>query len=148
MTQFINTTLHHWIIIITAAAILSKWCYLSNLLAIGSSSDLALFHAGCRPSLHVGLHLLQHLYPTMGGPAYHHVRKDLHLHPTMGGLAYHHVRKALRLHPTMGGPTFHHVGKAYVYLCLLESSLPLGGNLNLKNTKLLSKVLKLHSGYL
>ena len=29
---------------------------------------------------------------------------------------------------------------------LLDSSLPLGGNLNLMNTKLLPEVLKLHSG--
>ena len=46
---------------------------------------------------------------------------------------------------TMGGPTYHHVAKAYVYLRLPDSSLPLGRNLNLKYTKLLSKVLKLHS---
>ena len=39
----------------------------------------------------------------MGGPAYHHVRKDLHLHVTMGGPTYHHVKKALHLHLTMGG---------------------------------------------
>ena len=29
---------------------------------------------------------------------------------------------------------------------LMDSSLPLGGNLDLENTKLLPKVLKLHSG--
>ena len=63
----------------------------------------------------------------------------------MGGIAFHHVRKALHLHLTMGVPSYHHVGKAYVYLCLPDSSLPLGGNLDLKNTKLLSEVLKLHS---
>ena len=36
-----------WIIIVTAVAISSKWCYLSNLLVIGSSTVPALFHAGC-----------------------------------------------------------------------------------------------------
>ena len=30
--------------------------------------------------------------------------------------------------------------------CLTDSSLPLGGNLDLENTKLLPEVLKLHSG--
>ena len=64
----------------------------------------------------------------------------------MGGPAYHHVRKVLHLHFTMGGPACHHVKKAYVYLCLLDSSIPLGRILDLKNTKILSKVLKLHSG--
>ena len=83
---------HHWIIIIiTAPAISSKWCYLSIVLVIGSSTEPTLFHAGCRPSLHVGLHLLQCLYPTMGDPNCHHVRNAHHLYPIMGGLACHHV---------------------------------------------------------
>ena len=30
---------------------------------------------------------------------------------------------------------------------LIDSSLPLGGNIDLENTKLLPKVLKLHSGH-
>ena len=36
---------HHqsWIIINSPTAISSKWCYLSNLLVIGSSTELALF---------------------------------------------------------------------------------------------------------
>ena len=38
-------------------------------------------------------------------------------------------------------PTYHHVKKAQ------DSSLPLGRNLDLENTKLLPEVLKLHSGY-
>ena len=37
-------------------------CYLMILLIIGSSTEPAFFHAGCRPSHHVGL--LQHLYLT------------------------------------------------------------------------------------
>ena len=44
------------IIIITAPAISSEWCYLSILLVIGSSTDPSLFHVGCRPILHVGLY--------------------------------------------------------------------------------------------
>ena len=32
--------------------------YLSILLVTGSSTEPTLFHAGCRPSLHVGIHLL------------------------------------------------------------------------------------------
>ena len=36
------------------------WCYLMILLVIGSSTEPAIFHAGCRPSLHVGL--FQHLH--------------------------------------------------------------------------------------
>ena len=66
----------------------------------------------------------------------------------MGGPTYHHVGKAPALtSTTMGGPTYHHVEKAYVYLRLPNSLLPLGRNLDMKNTKLLSEVLKLHSGY-
>ena len=69
---------HHWIIII-APCISSKWCYLSILLVIGSSTELALFHDGYRPSLHVGIHLLQHLYLTQSE------KTAQHLHLTMGG---------------------------------------------------------------
>ena len=49
---------HHqsWIIIIIVSSISLKWCYLSILLVIGSSTDPAFFHVGCMPSLHVGLH--------------------------------------------------------------------------------------------
>ena len=52
---------HHqvWIIIIDA---ILEWCYLLILLVIGSSAEPALFHAGCRPTLHVGI---QHLYLTL-----------------------------------------------------------------------------------
>ena len=94
----------------------------------------------------------------MGSPTYNHVRRALHLHLTMGGQTCHHVIKVLHLHPTMGGLSYHHVGKAHhLYLTmegtnptmserLLDSSPPLGGNLDLENTKLLAEVLKLHSG--
>ena len=57
---------HHQIIInIIASAISNKWCYLSILLVTRSSTDPTLFHASCRPILHVGIHDLQHLYLTM-----------------------------------------------------------------------------------
>ena len=61
---------------------------------------------------------------TMGGPASHRVRKDEHLHMTMGGT----------------NPTTMSEG-------LMDSSLPLGRNLYLENTNLLSEVFKLHSGH-
>ena len=70
---------HDWIIIITASAISIKWCYLSILLVIGSSIEPTLFHVGCRPSLHVGIHHLQHLYLTKSK------RPSQHLHLTMWG---------------------------------------------------------------
>ena len=59
----------HWIIIIIiiASAIFIKSSYPSILLIIGISTEPALFHVVCMPSLHVVLHLLQHLYLTMGG---------------------------------------------------------------------------------
>ena len=54
---------HHRIsIIITASAILIKWCYLFILLVTGISTEPTLFHVGCRPTLHVGIH---HLYLTL-----------------------------------------------------------------------------------
>ena len=53
------------------------------------------------------------LHLTMGGPTYHHVRKEQHLHLTMRGPNYHHVRKAQHLHLTMGGPAYHDVRKAH-----------------------------------
>ena len=39
----------------------------------------------------------------MGGPAYHHVRREQHLDLTMGGPTYHHVRREQHLYLTMGG---------------------------------------------
>ena len=55
---------HQWIWIITAGSSLldHHGCYLMILLVTGSSTEPALFHVGCRPSLHVGL--LQRLYLT------------------------------------------------------------------------------------
>ena len=117
ITRSSSKSYHHWIIIIiTASAILIKWCYLLILLVIGSSTEPSLFHASCRPSLHVGIHLLQHLYLAMGGthPRTMLERSTQHLHLTMGGThpppcekgmpnthiwpweehIHHHVRKA------------------------------------------------------
>ena len=59
----------------------------------------------------------------------------------MGGPAYHHVRKAQHLHLTMEGTNPITMSKRHT-----KSSLPLGRNLDLENTKLLPEVLKLHSG--
>ena len=88
---------HHWIIIIIIASTISiKWCYLFIFLITEISTEPALFHVGCRPSLHVGL--IQCLYLTLsqnGPPStyiwpweehiQHHVRKAQHSHPIMGG---------------------------------------------------------------
>ena len=56
---------HFWTIITRSRSSLGHhhWCYLMILLVTGSSTEPALFHAGCRPSLHVGL--LQRLYITL-----------------------------------------------------------------------------------
>ena len=35
---------------------IKQWCYLSNIIVIGISTKPTLFHVGCRPSLHVGIH--------------------------------------------------------------------------------------------
>ena len=62
---------HHWILIITQSrssmAIITgsqssldmdhHWCYLMILLVTGSYTDPTLFHAGCRPTHHVGIRL-------------------------------------------------------------------------------------------
>ena len=84
----------------------------------------------------------QHLHLTIRVPACHHVRKAQHLYLTMGGPAYHHVRNSLHLHLTMGGTNPTTMSKG-----LLDSSLLLGMNLDLENTKLLPEVLKLHSSH-
>ena len=103
---------HHWIIIksgssldhhqswiITAFTISINWCYLSILLIIGSSTKPTLFHVGCRPSLHVGHHLLQHLYMIQSE------RLAQHLYLTMGGTYPRTMpeRPSQHLHLTMGG---------------------------------------------
>ena len=58
---------HHsiWIISGSGTSLLDHHhrCYLLILLVLGSSTEPTLFHAGCRPSLHVGL--FQHLYLTL-----------------------------------------------------------------------------------
>ena len=59
----------------------------------------------------------------------------------MGGPTYHHVRKAQHLYLTMGG-----TNPATMSERLSNSSLLLGRNLDLENTKLLLEVLKLRSG--
>ena len=65
----------------------------------------------------------------------------MHLYMTMGGPAYHHVRRAPHLHLAMEG-----TNPITMLEGLMDSSLPLGRNLDLENTKLLPKVLKLHFG--
>ena len=61
---------------------------------------------------------------------------------TMGGLACHHVKKALSTYIHWHGRT--HLLPSRKGSCV---SLPLGGNLDLKNSKLLSEVLKLPSSH-
>ena len=68
----------------------------------------------------------------MGGLSWHHVEKAQHLYLIMAGLAYHHVIRAKHLHTTMGG-----TNAATMSDMLTDSSLPLGRNLDLENTKLL-----------
>ena len=43
---------HHWL---SSLDLDHHWCYIMILLVTGSSTEPALFHAGCRPSLHVGI---------------------------------------------------------------------------------------------
>ena len=109
---------HHqnWIIIITSPTILRKWFHLSILLVIGSYTKPSLFHVGCRPSLHVGLHLLYQLYLAMGGthPTSMSERPAQHLYLTMGethptSMSERHAQNS---HMIMGGPSCHHVKKA------------------------------------
>ena len=97
---------HYWIIIIIDSSISIKWCYLSILFVTGSSTEPALFHVGCRPSLHVGLHF----FSTYIWPWKEHIQE-----PCQKGFPntcigpwkehiHHHVRKAC---PTL---TSDHVG--------------------------------------
>ena len=46
-------------------------CYLLILLVTGSSTEPTLFHAGCRPSLHVGLLTALISYPKSEWPTHH-----------------------------------------------------------------------------
>ena len=57
---------HHYYSVISI-----KWCYLSILLVTGSSTEPTLFHAGCRPSLHVGLLLALISSPKLEWTAQH-----------------------------------------------------------------------------
>ena len=56
---------HHsiWIITAGSSSLDHQGCYLMILVITGISTEPALFHVGCRPSLHVGL--LQRLYLTL-----------------------------------------------------------------------------------
>ena len=58
----------------------------------------------------------------------------------MEGTNPHHDRMAQPLHLTMEG-----TNPLTMLEWLMDSSLPLGGNLDLENTKILPEVLKLHS---
>ena len=64
---------HCWIIVIRSGSSLGQhhWCYLMILLIIGSSTEPTLFHAGCRPSLHVGLLLALIFDPKSEWPSQH-----------------------------------------------------------------------------
>ena len=55
--------------------------------------------------------------------------------------SYHHVIQAQHLHLTMGGTNPTTMSERH-----MNSSLPLGRNLDMENTKILPEVLKLHSG--
>ena len=67
---WIITGHHHWIWIITtgSSSLDHHGCYLMILLVRGSSTEPALFHASCRPSLHVGLIQRLYLTPSQNGP--------------------------------------------------------------------------------
>ena len=59
----------------------------------------------------------------------------------VGTESSHHEKMAQPLHLTMEG-----TNPLTISEWLMDSSLPLGGNLDMDNTKLLLEVLKLHSG--
>ena len=77
-----GSSLDHHCVIIIGSSLLDHhhWCYLSILLVIGSYTELALFHVGCRPSLHVGL--LQRLYLTLSQNVQHSHLTMRGAHPT------------------------------------------------------------------
>ena len=58
----------------------------------------------------------------------------------MRNQSYHHVRKYQHLYLTMGGTNTTTMSERF-----MDSSIPLGRNLDVENTKLLPKLLKLHS---
>ena len=76
----------------------------------------------------------------MVGHTYYHPGKGSTLTYDHGrNQTYHHVRKAQHLHLTMGGNNPATMSERY-----MDSSLPLGRNLDLENSKLLLEVLRLH----
>ena len=78
----------------------------------------------------------------MVGHTYYHPGKRSALASDHGSNQYcHHVIRAQHLHVTTGGTNPTTMSKRHT-----RSSLPLGRNLDLENTKLLSEVLELHSG--
>ena len=102
------------------------------LLITGSSIEPALFHAGCRPTLYVGL--FQHLYLTLSqnGPpntyilpcrnqSYNHIRKEkpnTHIWQC-GNTSHIPIRKAEDSHPSTN------VGKAqYLHLAMRGTTPP------------------------
>ena len=95
---------HCWIIITGSRSSLDldhPWCYLMILLVTGSSTELALFHASCRPSLLVGL--LQHLYLTLS-------QNGQHSHLTMRGIHPTSCQKGIALTFTsMIGHNYYHL---------------------------------------
>ena len=92
-----------------------------------------------------------------GTKSYHHDRMAQPLHLTYssewiwilalisdmeGNESSHHDKMAQPLHLTMEG-----TDPLTMLEWFMESSLPLGGNLDMENTKLLPEVLKLHIGH-
>ena len=84
------------------------------LLVTGSSTEPALFHAGCRPSFHVGL--LQRLYLTLS-------QNGQHSHLTMRGTHPTPCQKGKTLTFTsMIGHNYYHLWKGTALTFDLESS--------------------------
>ena len=120
---------HYWIIITGSRSSLDiitrsgssldldhHWCYIMILLIIGSSTEPALFHAGCRPSLHVGL--LQHLYLTCSSE-----RPNTNINPG-GNTSYHNDGGSLHFHPGWN-TSYHNDGRAsHLHSSRLEHILP------------------------
>ena len=103
-------------------------------------------------------HIRIFMHWSCGNTTHNHIRVSLHLHLTMWSSSFHRVRREQHLYLTMGGThptTMSERINAYIWPWqawpttiskgLTDSSLPLGGNLNVENTKLLPEVLKLHS---
>ena len=101
---------HHWL---SSLDLDHHWCYLMILLIIGISTKPTLFHAGCRPSLHVGLCpaltsdlLVRKEHPTL---TYDHVgtnpiiiseRPSTHIHQRDRNSKYYHLWKGSTLTTT------------------------------------------------